>query len=65
MMGEATEKYVAPTLVLQGVMHSEQAAQAIAPALSAQVAATAAAYAALPFESEPSGFIAVVAREKA
>jgi len=64
-MGEATEKYVAEALALQGVMASEDAAKAIAPALSAQLATAAAAYASLPFEAEPSGFAAVVAREKA
>jgi hypothetical protein len=65
MMGEATEKYVTEALALQGVMASEDAAKAIAPALSAQLAIAAAAYASLAFESEPSGFLATVAREKA
>ena len=65
MMGQASEKYVAEVLELQGVMPTEGAAKAIAPALSAQLAAAAAAYASLPFEAEPSGFVAVVAREKA
>jgi hypothetical protein len=46
-------------------MASEEAARAIAPALSAQLAAVAAAYASLAFEAEPSGFVAAVAREKA
>jgi hypothetical protein len=46
-------------------MSGEDAAKAIAPALSAQLATAAGAYASLPFESEPSGFAAVVAREKA
>ena len=64
-MGQATEKYVTEALALQGVMASEDAAKAIAPALSAQLATAAAAYASLPFEAEPSGFAAVVAREKA
>jgi hypothetical protein len=58
MMREATDKYVAEVLALQGVMASEDAAKAIAPALTA-------AYASLPFEAEPSGFAAAVAREKA
>jgi hypothetical protein len=65
MMRQASEKYVAEVLELQGVMPTEGAAKAIAPALSAQLAAAAAAYASLPFETEPSGFVAVVAREKA
>ena len=65
MMGEASAKYVGETLALQGVMASEEAARAIAPALSAQLAAEAAAYASLAFVAEPSGFVAVVAREKA
>ena len=65
MMGQATEKYVAEVLALQGVMSSEEAAKAIAPALSAQLATAANAYASLPFEAEPSGFAAAVAREKA
>jgi hypothetical protein len=65
MMGQATEKYVAEALALQGVMSSEDAAKAIAPALSAQLATAASAYASLPFEAEPSGFAAAVAREKA
>ncbi len=65
MMGQVTEKYVAEALALQGVMSSEHAAKAIAPALSAQLATAAAAYASLPFEAEPSGFAAAVAREKA
>lgn len=64
-MGQATEKYVAEVLALQGVTSSEDAAKAIAPALSAQLATAAGAYRSLPFESEPSGFAAVVAREKA
>ena len=46
-------------------MSSEDAAKAIAPALSAQLATAASAYASLPFEAEPSGFAAAVAREKA
>jgi hypothetical protein len=65
MMGQATEKYVAEALALQGVMPSEDAANAIAPALSAQLATAASAYASLPFEAEPSGFTGAVAREKA
>ena len=65
MMGQASEKYVAEVLELQGVMPTEGAAKAIASSLSAQLATAAAAYAALPFETEPSGFVAVVAREKA
>jgi hypothetical protein len=65
MMREASDKYVAEALALQGVIASEAAASAIAPALTAQLAAAAAAYAALPFEAEPSGFAAAVAREKA
>ncbi len=65
MMGQATEGYVAEVLALQHVMASEDAAKAIAPALSAQLAIAAAAYASLPFEAEPSGFLATVAREKA
>jgi hypothetical protein len=65
MMGQANDKYVAEVLALQGVMPTEGAPKAIASALSAQLATAAAAYAALPFETEPSGFVAVVAREKA
>ena len=65
MMKQATETYVAEVLALQGVMPSEDAAKAIAPALSAQLATAASAYASLPFEAEPSGFAAAVAREKA
>jgi hypothetical protein len=65
MMKQATETYVAEVLALQGVMASEDAAKAIAPALTAQLATAAAAYASLAFEAEPSGFAAAVAREKA
>jgi len=65
MMGQASEKYVADVLELQGVMPTEGAPKAIAPALSAQLAVTTPAYASLPFEAEPSGFAAAVAREKA
>jgi hypothetical protein len=65
MMKQATETYVAEVLALQGVMASEDAAKAIAPVLTAQLATAAAAYAALAFEAEPSGFVAAVAREKA
>jgi hypothetical protein len=64
MMGRATEKYVAEALALQGVMPGEDAAKAIAAALSAQLATAAPAYASLPLEAEPSGFAAAVAREK-
>jgi hypothetical protein len=65
MMGQATEKYVAEVLALQGVMPSEDAAKAIAPSLSTQLASATPAYASLPFEAEPSGFAAPVPREKA
>jgi hypothetical protein len=65
MQGQATERYVAEVLTLQGTMAGEDVAKAIAPALSAQLAAAAAAYASLQLEAEPSGFFAVVAREKA
>jgi hypothetical protein len=65
MQGQATERYVAEVLALQGTMAGEDVAKTIAPALSAQLAAAAAAYASLPFEAEPSGFLGVVAREKA
>jgi hypothetical protein len=65
MMGQANDRYVAEALALQGVMASEDAARAIASALSAQLVTAAAAYASLPFEAEPSGFLAAVAREKA
>jgi len=65
MMGQASEKYVAEVLELQGVIATEGGAKAIAPALSAQLATAAPAYAALPFEAEPSGFVVAVAREKA
>ena len=65
MQGQATERYVAEVLALQGTMAGEDVAKAIAPALSAQLAAAAPAYASLPLEAEPSGFFAVVAREKA
>ncbi len=65
MMREATAKYVDEVLALQGVMTSEGAAKAIAPALTAQLAAAAAAYASLAFEAEPSGFAGALAREKA
>ena len=65
MRGQATERYVAEVLALHGTMAGEDVAKAIAPALSAQLAAAAPAYASLQFEAEPSGFFAVVAREKA
>jgi len=65
MTGEATAKYVAEVLALQGVIASEDAATAIAPGLSAQLAVVTAAYASLAFEAEPSGYAAAVAREKA
>jgi hypothetical protein len=65
MMGQANDRYVAEALALQGVMASEDAARAIASALSAQLVTAAVAYASLPFETEPSGFTATVAREKA
>ncbi len=65
MLGQATERYVAEALALQGVTPGEGAPKVIAAALSAQLATAAPAYAALPFEAEPSGFAAVVDREKA
>ncbi len=65
MMKQATEQYVAEVLALQGAMASEGAAKAIAPSLTAQLAQAAAAYALLPFEAEPAGFLAATAREKA
>ena len=65
MHGKASETYVAEALALQGVMHSEDAPQKIAPALSAQIAAAAPAYASLAFEAEPAGFLAAMEREQA
>jgi hypothetical protein len=64
MRGTATERYVAEVLAVQGVTPSEDAAEAIAPTLTAQLAAAAPAYASLAFEAEPSGYLAVAAREK-
>ena len=60
----ASETYVTDALALQGAAIAPDAAQAIAPTLSAQLAAAAAAYAALPFEAEPATFLVVRAAEK-
>ena len=58
MMGQATEKYVAEVLALQGVMPSEDAAKAIAPALvGAARDGGAPPTLRSPFEAEPSGFV--------
>ena len=61
----ANEAYVTGALALQGVTVAPAAAQAIAATVSAQLAAAAAAYAALPFEAEPPNFFVVLAAEKA
>ena len=65
MIGQASETYVAEALALQGVMPTEGAPKRIATGLSHQLAAAAPAYAALPFEAEPSGLFVVLEREKA
>jgi hypothetical protein len=64
MIGQASETYVSEALALQRIMPSEHAPKQIAVALSMQLTVVAPAYAALPFEAEPSGFLAVVEREK-
>jgi hypothetical protein len=51
------ETYVAEAFALQGVTLHAGAAARIAAALDAQMAIVAPAYAALPFEAEPSGFL--------
>jgi hypothetical protein len=61
---KATEIYVSDALTLQGIHASPEAPKAIAAALSAQLAAAAPAYAALPFEAEPATFLAVLAKEQ-
>ena len=53
-----TPQYVAAVLAAQGYVVTPDAAQAIAAALAAQVAAAAPAYARLAFEVEPAGFFA-------
>ncbi|MEO7403275.1 MAG: hypothetical protein ABIU95_06360 [Burkholderiales bacterium] len=53
-----TPQYVAAVLVVQGYVVAPEAAQAIAAALAAQVAADGPAYARLAFEAEPAGFFA-------
>jgi hypothetical protein len=65
-MGEtANGTYVTEALALQGAAIAPEAAQAIATTVSAQLAAAAAAYAALPFEAEPPTFLVALAAEKA
>jgi hypothetical protein len=65
MTAKATETYVTEVLALQGVAVTSEAAKAIAPTLSAQLDAAAPAYASLAFETEPTGFLVVQARESA
>jgi hypothetical protein len=64
MTVKVTEAYVAEVLAVQGVAVAPGAPQAIAGALSAQLATAAPAYAGLPFEAEPASFAAVTARER-
>lgn len=54
---KATGSYVTDALALQGADARPEDARAIAAALAAQLAAVTPAYAALPFEAEPSGFL--------
>lgn len=65
MTAKATETYVTEVLALQGVAAASEAAKAIAPTLSAQLAAAASSYASLAFETEPASFLVVQARESA
>jgi hypothetical protein len=64
MTVNVSEAYVSEILAIQGVTVVPEAPQAIAAALTGQLAAAAPAYAALPFEAEPAAFFAVVASER-
>ena len=64
MSEHASERYVTGALALQGVGVTPEDATAIAASLSAQLGGAAAAYAALAFEAEPSGFLVVRAAQR-
>lgn len=64
MTVKATQTYVTEILALQGVAVPPAAPEAIAAALTAQLAAATPAYAALAFEAEPAAFGAVMAAER-
>ena len=64
MTVKVSEAYVTEVLAIQGAAVAPEASKAIAAALSAQLAAAAPAYAALPFEAEPGTFLAVQAKEQ-
>jgi hypothetical protein len=64
MTVKVSEAYVSEVLSIQGAVIAPEAPKAIAPALGAQLAAAAPAYAALPFEAEPATFLAVLAKEQ-
>jgi hypothetical protein len=64
MTSKISETYVTEVLALQGMAVAPEAAKVIAPALSAQLGAAAAAYAGLPFEAEPPTFLVVRDAEK-
>ncbi len=64
MNPRASETYVTEVLALQGVAAAPEAARAIAPTLSAQLAAAEPGYAALAFDVEPATFLVALDREK-
>jgi hypothetical protein len=64
MTVKVSEAYVSEVLAIQGAAVAPEAPKAISAALSAQLAAAAPAYAALPFEAEPGTFLAVLAKEQ-
>ena len=64
MTVKVSEAYVTEVLAIQGAVVAPDAPKAISAALSAQLAAAAPAYAALPFEVEPGTFLAVLAKER-
>ena len=64
MTVKVSEAYVTEVLAIQGATVAPEAPKAISAALSAQLAAAAPAYAALPFEVEPGTVLAVLAKER-
>ena len=64
MTVKVSEAYVSEILAIQGAAVAPEAPKAISPALAAQLATAAPAYAALPFETEPGSFVAALAKEQ-
>jgi hypothetical protein len=64
MTVKVSEAYISEILAIQGVTVVPETPQAIAAALTGQLAAAVAAYTALPFDAEPATFLAVVASER-